>query len=201
MLKSKRLMLATHNPGKLAEFQALLGRLPIILTAYPGEGEIVKETGTTYRENAALKAHILAQQYGVYALADDSGVEVDALAGAPGVHSANFVSDDPWINSREILLRLIDVPWQKRTARMRSVLCLASPEGQEWFFEGILEGKILGWPRGRNGFGVDPIFSVDGSTSLAELPHDEKNAISHRGLAVMHFIQFWPEIADAIPDI
>lgn len=194
-------MLATHNPGKLAEFRALLADLPITLTAYPEKGEIVEETGTTYRENAALKAHALAEPYGVYALADDSGVEVDALDGAPGIHSANFVSDDPWINSREILLRLIEVPWQKRTARMRSVLCLASPEGQEWFFEGVLEGQILGWPRGQNGFGVDPIFSIDGSTSLAELPSDEKNRISHRALAVMRFIQFWPEIADAIPGI
>ncbi len=201
MQKNKRMMLATHNPGKLAEFQALLGKLPITLTAYPGEGEIVEETGTTYWENAALKAHALAEQHGVVALADDSGVEVDALDGAPGIDSANFVSENPWINSREILLRLIDVPWQKRTARMRSVLCLVSPEGQEWFFEGVLEGQILGWPRGHNGFGVDPIFSVDGQTSLAELPHDEKNAISHRGLAVMRLMELWPEIADAIPGI
>lgn len=193
--------MATHNPGKLAEFQSLLAGLPITLMAYPEKGEIVEETGTTYRENAALKAHALAEKYGMYALADDSGVEVDALDGAPGIYSANFVSDDPWMNSREILLRLIDVSWPQRTARMKSVLCLASPEGQEWFFEGVLDGQILGWPRGQNGFGVDPIFSIDGSTSLAELPPDQKNAISHRGLAVMHFIQFWPEVADAIPDI
>ncbi len=196
--KSSPLMLASHNPGKLSEFQFLLRDLAMTLVAYPERGEIVAETGTTYQENAALKAHAVARTQGVYALADDSGVEVDALDGAPGVHSARFVSDDPWTNTREILVRLMDVPWEKRTARMRSVLCLASPDGQEWFFEGVLEGYILGWPRGNNGFGVDPVFSVDGSSSLAELPPDEKNRISHRALAAMRFGQFWSGARDEI---
>lgn len=191
-------MLASHNPGKLSEFQFLLRSLPLTLTAYPGDQEIVAETGTTYHENAALKAHAIAQEQGVYALADDSGVEVDALHGAPGIHSARFVSDDPWTNTREILVRLMEVPWEQRTARMRSVLCLTSPEGQEWFFEGVLEGYILGWPRGHNGFGVDPIFSLDGFTALAELSHEEKNRLSHRALAVAQFIQFWSR-DDEIP--
>lgn len=192
-------MLASHNPGKLKEFQYLLRSLSLTLTAYPGDAEIIAETGTTYHENAALKAHAIAREHGVFALADDSGVEVDALDGAPGIHSARFVSDDPWTNTREILVRLMAVPWQERTARMRSVLCLASPDGQEWFFEGVLEGYILGWPRGHNGFGVDPIFSIDGTSSLAELPHEQKNLISHRALAATKFIEFWSGPDDEIP--
>jgi len=175
--------LATHNLGKLREFQQLLDRAPFSLSAYPETDEIIDETGQTYLENARLKAHHVAKILQRPALADDSGVEVDALQGQPGIHSARFVSDNPWENSREILLRLMTVAGSKRTARMRAVLCLAWPDGRDMYAEGVLEGVILGWPRGRAGFGVDPIFSLDGRTSLAEWNPEEKNRISHRALA------------------
>jgi XTP/dITP diphosphohydrolase len=177
-------VLATHNPGKLKEFQLLLHDAPFRLLPYPHPGEIIAEIGTTYLENARLKAHEAARQTGRWALADDSGVEVDALGGLPGLISAHFVSNNPWENSREILTRLMDVPDSRRTARMRAVLCLASPAGPDIWAEGVLEGVILGWPKGRSGFGVDPIFSIDGQTALAELDPEEKNRLSHRGLAM-----------------
>ena len=177
------MVLATHNRGKLEEFQKLLADSPFDLIPYNSDGEIVAETGNTYLENARLKAHAVAKASGLPALADDSGVEVDALHGLPGIHSARFVSDIPWENSREILTRLMSVPRDERTARMRAVLCLAWPDGRELWTEGVLDGIILGWPKGRYGFGVDPIFSVDGRMSLAELAPEEKNRISHRAVA------------------
>ncbi len=182
-------MLATHNPGKLKEFRALFQDAPFNLIAYPKKGEIVKETGATYLENARLKAHWVAKTMGCLALADDSGVEVDALEGLPGIHTADFVSQIAWENTREILRRLLTVPDSKRTARMRATLCLAWPDGQDVFCEGVLEGRILGWPKGRHGFGVDPVFSLDGRRSLAELSPDEKNRISHRALAAQALLE------------
>lgn len=186
-----KLMVATHNRGKFREFRELLDPLGIVIEAYPGELEVVAETGATYAENAALKARELARAMGVYALGDDSGVEVDALGGEPGILSARYVSEDPWVNSREILLRLMEVPWERRTARMRAVLCLSNPKGEVRFFEGVVEGMILGWPRGRGGFGVDPIFSLNGKTSLAEMDAIKKHAISHRGQAVRQLLDYW----------
>lgn len=182
-------VLATHNQGKLREFQSLLKPAPFSIIPYPSEQEIIDETGSTYLENARLKAHFVAKSMNMPALADDSGVEVDALDGQPGIHSARFVSPVPWENSREILLRLLEVPPEKRTARMRAVLVLAWPDGRDVWAEGVLDGWILGWPRGRNGFGVDPIFTVDGEHSLAELPAEEKNRMSHRTRATEALLQ------------
>ncbi len=177
-------VLASHNPGKLREFQQLLEDSPFQVCLYPATGEIVAETGDHYAENARLKARFVAQSTGSLALADDSGIEVDALDGLPGVHSARFVGSDPWRNSREILTRLMAVAPQARTARMRAALCLAWPDGRLMEAEGVLEGVILGWPKGSQGFGYDPIFSIDGQHSLAELPFGEKNRLSHRAQAV-----------------
>lgn len=181
-------MLATHNRGKLAEFQKLLNAAPFELDAFNSEQEIIAETGATYLENARLKAHFVAQATGLPALADDSGVEVDALHGLPGIHSARFVSDVPWENSREILTQLMAVPSVERTARMRAVLCLAWPDGQDVWAEGVLEGIILGWPKGNFGFGIDPIFSLDGKQSLAEISPEEKNRLSHRARATANLL-------------
>lgn len=176
----REVVLATHNAGKLREFQSMLKDAPFELAAFPTEQEIIEETGSTYLENARLKAHFVARTTGLPALADDSGVEVDALDGLPGLHSARFVSDIPWVNSREILLRLMAVPREKRTARMRAVLCLAWPDGHDIWAEGVVEGAIVGWPHGQGGFGVDPIFSVDGQRTLAEVSPEDKNRLSHR---------------------
>jgi XTP/dITP diphosphohydrolase len=135
-----------------------------------------------------MKALSVAQGTGHWALADDSGIEVDALRGLPGVHSARFVSHDSWENTREILLRLLTIPWEQRTARMRAVLCLASPSGLVFFSEGVVEGQVLTYPKGQGGFGVDPIFSIDGVHSLAEWSQDWKDRVSHRGMAVQGII-------------
>lgn len=182
-------VLATHNMGKLREFEKLLNGAPLTILPYPSQEEIIEETGSTYHENARLKARYVAKTLGCLALADDSGLEVDALNGEPGVHTARFVSDDSWVNSREILLRLMAVPAHERTARMRAVLCLAWPNGDQLFAEGVIEGTILSWPRGSGGFGVDPIFSIDGMTSLAEWPQEKKNQISHRAQAVENLMR------------
>ncbi|PSR28532.1 MAG: non-canonical purine NTP pyrophosphatase [Sulfobacillus thermosulfidooxidans] len=183
------IILASHNPGKLQEFRRLFAstNIRLILDDFGGK-EIVEETGTTYHENAELKARAVARRTGHWALADDSGVEVDALGGQPGIHSARFVSDNSWENTREILLRLLDVPWPQRTARMRAVLCLASPDGLVFFAEGVVEGRILTWPKGQAGFGVDPIFSIDGETSFAQWSQELKDRVSHRGMAVQGII-------------
>ncbi len=181
--------LATHNPGKLREFQELLKEAPFSIRALDSREEIIEETGTTYLDNARLKAHLVATMRGGLALADDSGVEVDALHGEPGIHSARYVSDVPWINSREILLRLMAVPRPKRTGRMRAVVVLAWPDGQDVWAEGIVEGEIVGWPRGTEGFGIDPIFSTDGVHTLAEIPQQEKNRLSHRYLATQALLK------------
>lgn len=184
----REVLLATHNPGKVREFQQLLRDAPFSLSVLKGSGEVAAETGSTYLDNARIKAHTVSQATGRPTLADDSGVEVDALGGLPGIHSARFVSDIPWENSREILTRLIAVPRARRTARMRAVLCIAWPDGRDVWAEGVLEGMILGWPKGHRGFGVDPIFSVDGQRALAEMSADDKNQISHRALAAQKLL-------------
>lgn len=185
MHRPREIVLASHNPGKLGEFQRLLAAYPVVLSApFDGTGEIVAETGATYLDNARLKAVHVARQTGRYALGDDSGVEVDALGGEPGIRSARFVSDDPWTNTREILLRLMAVPFSLRSARMVAALVLAAPDGQWLAAEGTVAGHILAWPRGGGGFGVDPIFTVDRIRSLAEADAGEKDRISHRGVAV-----------------
>ncbi|NMP21273.1 RdgB/HAM1 family non-canonical purine NTP pyrophosphatase [Sulfobacillus sp. DSM 109850] len=186
---SAEVILATHNPGKLREFQELLRQAPFVIRALETQEEIIEETGSTYLENARLKAHYVARTYGLPALADDSGVEVDALGGLPGIHSARFVSDVPWINSREILVRLMAVPRSERTARMRAVVVLAWPDGRDVWAEGVVEGEIVGWPRGQEGFGIDPIFTADGIRTLAEIPQSVKNRISHRYLATRALIE------------
>lgn len=151
---------------------------------WSGSGEIVEETGSSYVDNARLKARAIAEQDQVWALGDDSGIEVDALGGQPGIFSARFVSSDPWENCREILLRLMEVQTSRRTAKMVAALVLCGPQGQELVTSGEVRGSILSWPRGHHGFGVDPIFSLDGIRSLAEMTDVEKDAISHRGRAV-----------------
>ena len=182
-------ILASHNLGKIREFQELFRDSPIILKPWEGHGEIVDETGSTYHQNALLKAQTVVESTGLPALADDSGIEVDALGGLPGVRSARFVSDNPWYNSREILLRLLTVAPPLRTARMRAVLCLSVPGHAPVYAEGVLEGTILMWPQGHHGFVMDPIFSVDGHRSLGDYPDAQKNAMSHRARAVTALIE------------
>lgn len=185
-----KLLVATNNPGKLAELRELLADLPVELVTLRDVGidTIVEETGATFAENAALKAEQYAALSGLWTLADDSGLEVDALGGAPGVYSARYGAPDA-ITHRdryETLLRnLTAVPWQQRTARFRAVVALAAPGHPAETVGGVLEGRIAFAPHGQGGFGYDPVFYVPSHhCHLAELPAETKNRISHRGRAI-----------------
>ncbi len=183
------ILIATTNPGKLAEVRALLGRLPLTLVA-PGDLRMtlpeVEESGGTYAENASLKATALAQASGLWTLADDSGLEIDVLGGAPGLHSARAAgpgrSD---VDRRRKLLRELAAnppPW---SAHFHCTVALSSPEGQVDRAAGDCPGEIIPEERGSGGFGYDPIFLVAGTgLTMAELTMEAKNRISHRARAV-----------------
>lgn len=187
--KAVKLLVATHNPGKVREYRALLEGLPVELT-WPGElglGLQVEESGSTFEENARLKALAYARASGLWTLADDSGLEVEALGGAPGVRSARYAGPSASDADRYRLLleQMAAVPEGHRQARFRCVVALASPGGQVWTAEGKVEGVIAWEPRGRNGFGYDPVFYLpDLGCTMAELPPEEKNRLSHRARAV-----------------
>lgn len=179
-------VLASNNAGKVDELRRLLPDWVRILTATDAGVTLPEETGTTFTENALLKARAAAEQSGEIALADDSGLEVDALGGEPGVHSARFAGEptDDAANNALLLERLAETPPPARTARFRSAVAVVMPDGREHVAEGTVEGTILMAPRGSGGFGYDPLFQPLGSTrSMAELSIDEKNRISHRGRA------------------
>ena len=185
------LLLATGNAGKVAEFRALL-QLPEIELKTPGEMGLdwppPDETGETFAENAVLKARSLAALSGLPALADDSGLCVDALGGAPGVHSARWAGPDATDAERMALLleRLADVPTdQQRTARFVCAVALALPGGSVSVAEGVCEGRICLSPQGTSGFGYDPVFFVPAlGQTFAQMDIDAKNRISHRALAL-----------------
>jgi XTP/dITP diphosphohydrolase len=182
------LLIATGNAGKVREYEELLNGLPVtcIGPADLGLDLEVEETGSSFEENAILKAVAFARASGKLTLADDSGLEVDALGGKPGVQSARYggpgKSDaDRW----QLLLRELEgVPWERRTARFRCVIALATPDGQVSTTDGTCEGMIVLSPAGHNGFGYDPVFYLaERECTMAQLPDGEKNAISHRGRA------------------
>ena len=184
-----RLVLATRNPGKAREVAAIYAHLPAVwltLADFPALGP-VEESGATYAENAVAKARAAAAGTGLVALADDSGIEVDALGGAPGVHSARFLGaavSDAERNAR-ILQQLGDAPAERRTARFRAAVAVALPNGPVRTFEGTCEGRIALSARGRGGFGYDPIFVPgDETQTMGELPPETKNRISHRARAL-----------------
>ncbi|MDI6907678.1 MAG: XTP/dITP diphosphatase [Thermoanaerobacterales bacterium] len=185
----RRLVLATRNAGKVRELASILGPLGVdvvSLADYPGLPEIPEE-GETFEANAVFKAREVARLTGETALADDSGLDVDALGGAPGVHSARFAGEpkDDAANNAKLLRLLEGIPPEKRTARFRCVVALATPEGEVYTAEGVSEGVILDKPRGENGFGYDPLFYVPSlGRTFAELDMDAKNRISHRGRAL-----------------
>ena len=190
----RRLMLATGNPGKVVELRDILalhrdlaGVSLLTPRDWPTLLPHVAETGVTFTENARLKADALAAATGLPALADDSGLCVDALGGAPGLHSARWAgagASDADRNEK-LLLALADVPPERRTARFVCAATLAVPGGETWTAEGVCEGTVLDAPRGANGFGYDPLFLLpDLGRTMAELTSEEKNRLSHRALAV-----------------
>ena len=184
----KRLLLATNNPGKVREFRRLLAGCGYEVVT-PGEAGIlleVDETGSTYAENAALKANAFAEAGGCLALADDSGIEVDALGGSPGLYSARYGSPELDDAGRTSLLlkELESTPEGLRTARYRAVVAIAKPGGSVELFEGVQEGTLARSESGEGGFGYDPVFLIDGQRTQAQISAEEKDRISHRGKAV-----------------
>ena len=188
-----KLLIATNNSGKLKEIKALLASLEIELIA-PAAINLhldVKETGTTYTQNAALKAQAYAQASGLAALADDSGLEVDALDGEPGLYSARYAPqpDATDADRRAYLLEQLAPHPRPWTARFRCVVALAHSGQDPTFATGTCPGEIIPEERGKQGFGYDPVFLVlDRGRTMAELSMDEKNQISHRARAIQAII-------------
>ena len=189
-----KLLLATRNLHKLAEIRAIL-RIPgletIAADEVPGLPE-VEEDAPTFEGNACKKARTLAQAGGLWTLADDSGLEVDALGGAPGVRSARYagVQGDTPANNAKLLRRMEGLA--DRRARFRCVLALAAPDGRAWTVEGTCAGRLLESPRGGRGFGYDPLFVPDGcEQTFAEMEPEAKNRISHRAAALRQAAAAW----------
>ncbi len=189
---TRRLVLATRNSHKVGELRAILADLIaeldleiVGMDAYPGVPDVV-ESGVTFAENAALKAHGVAAATGLPALADDSGLAVDVLGGSPGVFSARWAGrhGDDRANLDLLLAQVVDVPEEHRGAGFVCAAVLALPDGREFVREAVFRGWLTREPRGTNGFGYDPILLVEGDTrTSAELEPAEKNRLSHRGKA------------------
>ena len=192
-----RFLLATHNLKKQAEMQRILSPLGIeVLTADMAGVALtdVDETGETFRENAFLKADSGCRESGLPCIADDSGLCVDALGGAPGVYSARFsgVHGDDNANIAKLLAALKDVPDEKRTAHFACAVCVCFPDGRKLELEGRCNGKIGYEKQGSDGFGYDPVFLV-GDRSFAQFTADEKDAVSHRGNALRKLCKALPD--------
>jgi len=183
-----RLLLATRNPGKVREYRALMAELPFTITSL-AEQQITHdaaETGDTFEGNARLKARTYAQLSGLWAWADDSGLEVDVLDGAPGVYSARYAGANATdaANNAKLIAALQPYAQPDRTARFRCVVAIAAPDGAIYTCTDSIEGVIIDDARGAHGFGYDPHFYLpERGQTLAELPPHEKNRISHRGKA------------------
>ena len=186
-----KICLATENIGKVVEIQALLNGLPItICTSHDLGIEMnVAETGISYRENAYLKASAYAARTSLPSLGDDSGLEVAALNGAPGLYSNRFapIQNPTDKDRRAYLLSLLTTKPHPWTAFFTCAICICLPNGRHWFFNGHCDGEIIPIERGTNGFGYDPIFLMSGSNqTMAELPDIEKNKVSHRARAMQN---------------
>ena len=193
MTTPRTLILATRNQGKVRELRDPLARFGFDVQSLPEDFPEIEENGTTFEENSLIKARAVAEALGVAAAADDSGLEVDALGGAPGVYSARYSDDWPAVegeskderNNRKLLAELEGVPAEKRTARFRCCMTLVIPGGEEIVVSGAWEGSIGFKKAGSNGFGYDPLF-IDPELELtgAELTREAKMVRSHRGKAL-----------------
>jgi len=184
----RKLLVATHNAGKVREYRQLLADLPLQITYLDTEGIDleIEEKGESFAENAVCKAIAYAQASGLWTWADDSGLEVDALGGAPGIHSSRYAGPDASDEDRyrKLLRELDGVPWEERTARFRCVVAIATPEGEVRTAAGHCEGIITFEPEGSYGFGYDPVFFLPRfGCTMAQLPPELKNRISHRAQA------------------
>lgn len=192
------ILIATKNPGKAREFEALFAKKGFKIKTLRDFPEIpeVEETGTTFEENALLKAETIARTLNMLVLADDSGLKVDALDGAPGVFSARYAGEfkSDAANNAKLLHELTGVAKGDRTAQFHCTLALALPGKTSLVVEGEVEGLILTIPKGENGFGYDPLFFVESKgKTMAELTQDEKNEVSHRAVALENLEQVWDD--------
>jgi len=203
-----KLLVATTNPGKLAEIEAALKDLPVDILSLSDiqDRPEVAEDGSTFEENARKKARVLGDFTGHLTLADDSGLEVDALDGAPGIRSARFSGEgaDDARNNEKLLRVLADLRWEKRAARFVCVMALYRPalgKPREWIFHGVCEGMIAFGLRGKNGFGYDPLFFYPplGKT-FGEIDRETKRRYSHRGKALLKVKQALLEMLQSDPN-
>ncbi|MCG7346410.1 XTP/dITP diphosphatase [Sporosarcina sp. ACRSL] len=199
----KKLMIATNNKGKAKDFETLFSPYGFeVQTLNDLDQDIdVEETGVTFEENAVLKAEEVSKLLGIIVIADDSGLEIDKLKGAPGVYSARYAGEqkNDEANIDKVLSELQGVPQQERTARFRCVLAVAGPGVETVTFSGSCEGLILEERRGTNGFGYDPIFYVpEKGRAMAELSPEEKGEISHRGAALRQLKEQLPRLLDSL---
>lgn len=187
----KEMVFATNNPHKLDEIRKIgEGRLRILSLADIDCREEIEETGNTLEENALIKARFIKEKYGYDCFADDTGLEVDALKGSPGVYSARYAGEGCSFtdNMDKLLAALQGI--ENRTAQFRTVIALVL-NGKEYLFDGVIKGKIIDEKRGSTGFGYDPIFMPDGyDKTFAELGNEVKNSISHRALAMEKLVDF-----------
>ena len=189
---SKGILIASSNKGKIKEITHILDGIKgirlVLLSEIHKHGFDVEEHGKTFQDNALIKARAYAEKFGYVALADDSGLEVEYLNGAPGINSARYAGENATDEERvkKLIGELKDVPATKRKARFKCVVCLYDPiSGDKIFAEGVCAGLITNAPSGNNGFGYDPIFVPDGyKCTMAELLPEQKNSISHRGRAL-----------------
>lgn len=196
---SNQILIATKNEGKLKEFKQIFTAKGIeVLSLKDVDEDVdVQENGLTFEENARLKADSYAKTIGIPVLADDSGLEIDALNGRPGIFSARYAGDhNDAANNAKVLTELGGVPDEKRTATFHTTVVVRKPDGTELVANGNLRGWILSVPRGDNGFGYDPLFYVEEKQkTLAQMTREEKNQISHRALAIQDlltkFDKFW----------
>ena len=191
-----RIVIASNNAGKLREIRDILQPLgfTVVSQREAGVSIEVEENGETFAENAALKARAVYEALHCPVIADDSGLLVDALDGAPGVHSHRFAGEGATDDDRNAkLLELLDgIPAEKRTARFECVLCYVDAAGETHFFSGTCEGRIGTAPAGENGFGYDPLFCV-GDRTMAQMTEEEKNQISHRANALAELARYFQE--------
>lgn len=183
-----KLLLASSNPGKIREYRLLLGDLgyQIVTLSEQGLSKVTTESGNTYEQNAEMKATTYAKLSQLITLADDSGLEVDALHGKPGIHSARFAGKNATDADRvtKLLTMMGSIPWDRRTAHFKCVIAIATPEGELRLCQGKRHGIIAFEAKGENGFGYDPIFYLpELAKTMAELPLELKNQLSHRGQA------------------
>ena len=201
MKRPARLLIATGNAGKLAEMRELLAAagIDVVSPADAGWNPDVPETGETLEENAAMKARAGAAATGLLTLADDTGLFVDALGGAPGVRSARYAGEaqDPAANCARLLIALSGVRGEDRGAAFRCVVALAAPDGELRVFTGETRGRIGGEPRGASGFGYDPLFvSAETGRTFAEMDSADKHRVSHRGRALAAVRGFLDALSD-----